>query len=132
MKKTSMPKVIPFASLEDRVKNIHNESTEPFDGLYFLFFYLSYECVCVCFFTWNFCYIPEVVLEFTGYEGKDEGQQSQKDVISKNATDKDYRAFITLQNNLYVLGSGVLHWVGREEDEPHSARYGLKSTNVKS
>lgn len=73
------------------------------------------------------CDIPEVVFQFAGCEGKDESQQSQQDVIRKDATDEDHRTFITLENNLYILGRGVLNRVRREDDEPHSARYSLDS-----
>lgn len=50
------------------------------------------------------CFLPEVVLQLSGYEGKDEGQQSQQDIIGKDATDEDHRAFIALEDDLYVLG----------------------------
>ena len=50
------------------------------------------------------CYLPEVILQFAGYEGKDKRQQSQQDVIRKDATDKHHRAFVTLKNDLYILG----------------------------
>lgn len=47
--------------------------------------------------------LPEVVLQLSGYEGKDEGQQRQQDVIGEDATDEDHRAFVTLKNDLYIL-----------------------------
>ncbi len=72
------------------------------------------------------CSLPEVVLQFAGYEGKNEGQQSQKDVIGENAADEDHRAFITLEDDLYILGRGVFDRVRREDDEPHRARYSLE------
>ena len=60
-----------------------------------------------------------MVLQFAGYEGKDEGQQGQQDVIREDAADKDHRAFVTLKNDLYILGRGVLHRVWWEDNEPH-------------
>lgn len=66
-----------------------------------------------------------MVLQFAGYEGKDEGQQSQQDVIGEDATDEDHGAFIALEDDLYILGGGVLDRVRREDDEPHCARYSL-------
>lgn len=36
------------------------------------------------------CDLPDIVLQFASYEGKDKGQQSQQDVISKDATDENH------------------------------------------
>lgn len=71
------------------------------------------------------CSLLEVVLEFAGDEGKDEGHESQQDVIAEDTTDEDHRAFITLEDDLYILGRGVLDPLRREDDEPHCARYSL-------
>lgn len=71
------------------------------------------------------CLLPDVVLQFAGYEGKDEGQQSQQDVIGEDAADEDHGAFIALEDDLYILGRSVLDRVRREDDEPHCARYSL-------
>lgn len=54
------------------------------------------------------CFLPEVVLQFTGHESKDESHQSQKDIICKDTADEDDGAFITFQDDLYVLGRSVL------------------------
>lgn len=70
-------------------------------------------------------FLPEVVLQFAGDEGKDEGHQSQQDVIGEDTADEDHRAFVTLEDDLYILGRGVLDRVWREDDEPHRARYSL-------
>ena len=67
------------------------------------------------------CFLPEVVLQLPGNEGKDEGHQSQQNVIGEDTADEDHRAFITLQNYLYVLGGGVFDRVWREDNEPHCA-----------
>lgn len=66
-----------------------------------------------------------MVLQLSGNEGKDEGQQSQQDVIGKDAADEDHGAFITLQDDLYILCRGVFDRVWREDDEPHCACDGL-------
>lgn len=75
-----------------------------------------------------------MVLQFAGYEGKDESQQSQQDVVGEDATDEDHGAFVTLEDDLYVLGGGVLDWVWRKDDEPHCARYrlGRRINNVRN
>lgn len=73
-----------------------------------------------------------MVLQFAGYEGKDEGQKSQQDVIAKDTTDENHRAFITLKDNLNILCRGVLEWVRRNDDEPHCARYSLGRGMMKS
>lgn len=78
------------------------------------------------------CFVPDVVLQFAGYEGKDKGQQSQQDVIGEDTTDEDHRAFVALENDLYILGRGVLDRVWREDDEPHRARYSLRRRMVVS
>ena len=77
------------------------------------------------------CFLPEVVLQFASYEGKDEGEQSQQDVIGEDTTDEDHRAFITLEDDLYILGGGVLDGVRRQDDEPHCARYSLGQKDVR-
>lgn len=59
------------------------------------------------------CFLPEVVLQFAGEESKDESYQSQQDIICKDAADEDDGAFVTLQDDLYVLGGGVLGCVWR-------------------
>lgn len=66
-----------------------------------------------------------MILQFPGYEGKDEGQQSQQDVVGKDATDEDHRTFVTLEDDLYILGGSVLDRVRREDDEPHCTCYSL-------
>lgn len=66
-----------------------------------------------------------MVLEFPSDEGEDKSQQSQSNVICKDATNEDDGAFVALKNNLDVLSRGVLDGVWREDDEPHRARYGL-------
>lgn len=66
-----------------------------------------------------------MVLQFPANESKDEGHQGQQDVIAKNTADEDNRAFVTLQDDLYVLGRGVLDQVWRKDDEPYCAHYGL-------
>lgn len=59
------------------------------------------------------CHLPEVVLQFTSDESKDESYQSQQDVVGKDTADEDDGAFITLQDDLYVLGRRVLDCVWR-------------------
>ncbi len=71
------------------------------------------------------CFLPDVVLQFAGDKGKDESNQSEQDVIGKDTADEDHRAFITLEDDLYILGRGVLDCVRREYDEPHCARHSL-------
>lgn len=71
------------------------------------------------------CFLPDVVFQFTGNEGKYEGNQSQQDVIGEDTTDEDHRAFITFEYDLYILGRGVFKRVRRQHYEPHCARYSL-------
>lgn len=73
-----------------------------------------------------------MVFQFAGSKGKNESQQSQQDVIRKDAADEDDRAFVTLKNDLYILSSGVLHGVWREDDEPKRACYSLDRGRIVS
>lgn len=53
-------------------------------------------------------FLPEVVLQLTGNESKDESHQSQQDIVRKDTADEDDGAFVTFQDDFYVLGRSVL------------------------
>ena len=69
--------------------------------------------------------LPEVVVQFTGDEGKDESHQRQQDIVRKDAADEDDGAFVAFQDDLRVLGGSVLDGVWREKQEPRRARHSL-------
>lgn len=107
MKKTSIPKVTHLASLQgDHTTRVRLPTSGRPES--------------------KSAFPPEVVLQFAGDEGKDEGQESQQDVIGKNTTDEDHRALIALKNDLNVLGGRVLDRMWREHDEPHCTSYSLE------